>query len=110
MVGDSLLWAMEGSICRPDLTCREVCCLLGAHIRDIARKVPGLVCPSDYCPLLIVQVGSDEIAQGSLQAIKKDIRALGQMVEGVVVYVLFSSLILLGGEGYGVVQEIAGFE
>ena len=95
VVGDSLLWGTEGPICRPDPTCREVCCLPGAHIRDIARKVPGLVCSSDYCPLLIVQISSDEIAQGSLQAIKKDVRGLGQMVEGVVVYVLFSSLILL---------------
>ena len=74
MVGDSLLWGTEDSICRPDPTCREVCCLPGAHIRDIARKVPGLVCSSDYCPLLIVQVGSDEIAQGSLRASKKDFR------------------------------------
>ena len=48
--------------------------LPGAHIRDIARKVLGLVCSSDYCPLLIVQVGSDEIAQGSLRAFKKDFR------------------------------------
>ena len=48
VVGDSLLWGMEGSICRPDPTCKEVCCLPGAHIRDIARKVLGLVCPSDY--------------------------------------------------------------
>ena len=96
MVADSLLWGMEGSICRSDPTCREVCCLPGAHIRDIARKVPGLVRSSDYCPLLIVQVGSDEIAQGSLRAIKKDIRGLGQMVEGVGVQVLFSSLLLLG--------------
>ena len=95
VVGDSLLWGTEGSICRPDPTCKEVCCLPWAHIRDIARKVPGLVCSSDYCPLLIVQVGSDEIAQGSLQAIKKDIRGLGQMVEGVGAQVLFSSLLLL---------------
>ena len=41
VVGDSLLWGTEGSICRPDPTCREVCCLPGAHIRDIARKVLG---------------------------------------------------------------------
>ena len=96
MVADSLLWGMEGSICRPDPTCREVCCLPGAHIRDITRKVPGLVCSSDYCPLLIVQVGRDGIAQGRLRAIKKDVRGLGQMVEGVGVQVLFSSLLLLG--------------
>ena len=56
VVGDSLLWGMEGSICRPNPTCREVCCLPGAQggPRDIARKVLGLVCSSDYCPLLIV--------------------------------------------------------
>ena len=48
VVGDSLLWGTEGSICRPDPTCKEVCCLPGAHIRDIARKVLGLVCSSDY--------------------------------------------------------------
>ena len=77
VVGDSLLWGTEGSICRPDPTCREVCCLPGAHIRDIARKVLRLFYSSDYCPLLIVQVGSDEIAQGSLRAIKKDVRGLG---------------------------------
>ena len=95
VMGDSLLRGMEGPICRPNPTCREVCCLPGAHIRDITRKVPGLVCSSDYCPLLIVQISSDEIAQGSLQAIKKDVRGLGQMVEGVGAQVLFSSLILL---------------
>ena len=95
VVGDSLLWGTEGSICRPDPTCKEVCCLPGAHIRDIARKVPGLVCSSDYCPLLTVHVGSDEIAQGSLRAIKKDVRGLGQMVEGVGAQVLFSSLLPL---------------
>ena len=48
VVGDSLLWGTEGSICRPDPTCKEVCCLPGAHISDIARKVLGLVCSSDY--------------------------------------------------------------
>lgn len=96
VVADSLLCGMEGSICRPNPTCREVCCLPGTHIRDITRKVPGLVCSSDYCPLLIVQVGSDEITQGSLRAIKKDVRGLGQMVEGVGAQVLFSSLLLLG--------------
>lgn len=66
VVGNSLPWGTEGSICRPDPTCKEVCCLPGAHIRDIARKVLGLFYSSDYCPLLIVQVGIDEIAQGSL--------------------------------------------
>ena len=76
VVRDSLLRGMEGLICSPDLTSMELCCLPGAHIRDITRKVPGLVCSSDYCPLLIVQVGSDEIAQGSLRTIRRDFRGL----------------------------------
>jgi len=48
-----------------------VCCLPGAQVRDISRKLPGLIHPSDYYPLLIVQTGSDEVADRSLRAIKK---------------------------------------
>lgn len=35
----SLLKGMEGQICCPDLTHREVCCLSGAQVRDVARRV-----------------------------------------------------------------------
>ena len=48
VVRDSLLWGMEGSICRPNPTCREVCCLPGTRVRDISRKLPSLIHPSDY--------------------------------------------------------------
>ena len=71
VVGDSLLRGTEGLICQPDPTRREVCCLPGARVRDISRKLPGLIDPSDYYPLLIVQAGSDEVADRSLRAIKK---------------------------------------
>ena len=42
VVGDSLLWGMEGSICRPDPTCMEVCCLppWGPH-QGHHQKSPG---------------------------------------------------------------------
>ena len=76
MGGDSLLRGKKGPICRPDLSRREVCCLPGAQVRDITRKLPELVHPTDYYPLLIVQVGSDEIAQRSLQTMKRDYRGL----------------------------------
>jgi len=66
VVGCSLLRGMEGPICRHNLTCREVCCLPGACIGDITKKFPGLVRSSDYYPLFIFQVGSNEITQGSL--------------------------------------------
>jgi len=76
VIGDSLLRGTEGPICRPDPSHREVCCLPGARVRDVARKLLGLVRPSDYYPLLVVQVGGDEIAERSPKAVKRDFRAL----------------------------------
>jgi len=77
VVGDSLLRGTEGSICRPDPSHREICCLPGAQVRDVVKKLPGLVQPSGYYPLLVMQVGRDEIAERSPKAIKRDFRALG---------------------------------
>jgi len=77
VIGDSLLRETEGPICRPDPSHREVCCLPGARVRDVAKKLPGLVRPSDYYPLLVMQVGGDEITERSPKAIKRDFRALG---------------------------------
>ena len=82
VVGDSFLVRREGLICRPVLSHTAVCCLPGAWVKDATRRLPDGVHPSDYCPLLIVQAGSNEIAQRSLQTIKKDIGALGQLTEG----------------------------
>jgi len=67
-----------------------VCCLPGAQVRDITRKLPKLVRSTDYFPLLIVQVGSDEIALRSLQTMKRDCRGLGSLVQGVGAQVIFS--------------------
>ena len=77
VMGGSLLKGTEGPICRLDPTRREVCCLPGAGVRDIARKVTYLVWPTDYYPLLFFQAGNDEVARRSLRAIKRDFRALG---------------------------------
>lgn len=82
VVGDSLLRGTEGPICRPDPTRREVCCLPGAQVRDITRRLPRLVTSSDYYPLLIVQAGSDAIKKCSLRAIKREFWDLGHFVEG----------------------------
>ena len=99
VVGDSILRGTEGPICRPDPTRREVCCLPGARVRDVARKLPNLVRPSDYYPLLIVQAGSDDIDDRSLKAIKRDFRGLGRLVDGAGVQVVFSSIPTLTGRG-----------
>jgi len=89
IIGDSLLRETEGPICRPDPSHREVCCLPGARVRDVAKKLPVLVRPSDYYPLLVVQVDRDEIAERTPKAIKRDFRALGRLVEGSGVQVVF---------------------
>lgn len=99
VVGDSLLRGTEGPICRPDPTCREVCCLPGARVRDIARKLPNLVRPSDYYPLLIVQAGSDDTEERSLKTIKWDFRGLGWLLDGVGVQVVFLSIPMVAGRG-----------
>jgi len=95
VIDDSLLRGTEGPMCRPDPTRREVCCLPGARVRDVARKLPG---PSDYYPLLVMQVGSDEIMERSPKAIKRDFRALGQLVDGSGTQVVFSSIPSVAGK------------
>ena len=90
VVGDSLLRGTEGPICSPDPCHREVCCLPGARLKDITGELPGLVRTSDYYPLLVVQVGSDETAGRNPKAIKRDFRALGRLAEGA--QVVFSSI------------------
>ena len=97
VVGDSLLRGTEGPVCRPDPTHREVCCLPGAWVRDITRKLPDLVCPSHYYPLVIIQAGRDEIADRSLKAIKSDFRGLGWLLDGVGVQEMFSSILSVVG-------------
>jgi len=69
----------------------------GAWVRDVARKLPGLVRPSDSYTLLVVQVGGDEIAERSPKAIKRDFRALGRLVEGSGTQVVFSSIPSMAG-------------
>ena len=98
VVGDSLLRGTEGPICRPAPTHREVCCLPGAQIRDISRKLPVLICPSDYYPLLIVQAGSDEVADRSLRAIKNDFRGLGRLVDNTGIQVVFAGIPTVAGK------------
>lgn len=77
--------------CWMDPTLKEVCFLPGTWVRDIARKLPGLAQPSNYYPLVMIHIGSNEIAERSLRAVKRDFRALGQLLEGVGAQVVFSS-------------------
>jgi len=69
--GNSLLRGTEGPICQPDPSHWEVCCLPGARVTDITRKLPGLMWSYDYYPLLLIQVGRDKITERSPKAIKE---------------------------------------
>lgn len=84
-------------MCRPAPTRRELCCLPAARVRDICRKLPSLIRPSDCYPLLIVQAGSDEIPVRSLRIIKNDFRRLGKLVDGAGIQVVFASIPLVAG-------------
>ena len=50
VIGNCLLGGTEGPIRWPDPTHREVCFPPGAQVRDITRRLPSLVHPSDYYP------------------------------------------------------------
>ncbi|RMC20193.1 hypothetical protein DUI87_01039 [Hirundo rustica rustica] len=98
VVGDSLLRGSEGPICQPDPSHREVCCLPGARVQNITERLPVLIQPSDYYPLLILQAGSDEIEKRSVKAIKRDFRALGQAIDRAGAQVVFCSVPLVAEE------------
>ncbi|RMC15471.1 hypothetical protein DUI87_07663 [Hirundo rustica rustica] len=98
IVGDSLLRGTEGPICLLDASHREVCCLPGARIENITERLPALIQPSDYYPLLILQAGSDEIEKRSVKEIKRDLRALGQVIDRAGAQVVFCSVPLVAEE------------
>lgn len=58
--------------------------------RDISKGLPSLFLCSDYYPLPIVQVGSNEDTERSLRANKRDFGGLWQLVDRV--QVVFSSI------------------
>ncbi|KFV68274.1 hypothetical protein N307_02380, partial [Dryobates pubescens] len=94
-VGDTLVRGTEGPICRPDPSHREVCSLPGAWVRDIARRHPK---STDYYLLLVIRAGSDKIDKKATRAIKKELKALGQLIDGAGAQVVFCSVPSVAGE------------
>ena len=101
VIGDSLLKGTEHPISRLDPLLREVCCLPGARVKDMTRKLPTLVRPADYYALLIFQVGSGEVTTRSLRAIKRDFRALEQLFKGSGAEAVFSIAPVAGNDEGG---------
>ena len=96
-MGDSTLRGIEGPICRPDPLHREVCCLPEDRVKDLKAKLPALVRPNDYYPLLVFQVGSDDITRRNPKAMKRDFRSLGKVIKGSGAQTVFSSIPSVGG-------------
>ena len=101
VVGDSLLRGTEGAICRADPPLGEDCCLPGSRVKDITRKLPSLVQPSDYYPLLLFHVGGDEATMHSAKVIKRDFRVSGQFLRESGAQVIFFSLLPVAGSDIG---------
>lgn len=83
---------MDSPICWQDSSQREGSCLSGAKVRDIKRKLPGLVEPSDHYPLLVIQVGSDGVEGRTPETIKQDFRVLGHLAKGESAQIVLSFL------------------
>lgn len=74
---------------------------MGAWVKDVGKKLPSLVRPSDYSPTLLFQVGSNETGRTSLKTMRKDFRALGQQVKGSGAQTVFSSIPSVIGDDEG---------
>ena len=90
--GDSLLRGTAAPICQPDREACEVCCLPGAKVRDVTERVPQLVKSTDYYPLLLSHVDTNDTARGNLGRIKEDFKALGMQAKSIGAQVIFSIL------------------
>ncbi|KAM7138764.1 uncharacterized protein RBU57_016504 [Macrochelys suwanniensis] len=101
VVGDPLLRGTEAPICRPDISSREVCCLPGARIRDVTEALSRIIRPSDYYPMLLIHVGTNDTARCDTEQIKSDYRALGVRVKDFGAQVVFSSILPVKGRGTG---------
>ena len=63
------------------------------QMRDVAERLPALVNATDYYPLLVIHVGARDIDSSSLRSIKKDYRALGEVVRGSGAQIVFSTIL-----------------
>ncbi|XP_059571010.1 uncharacterized protein LOC132244080 isoform X2 [Alligator mississippiensis] len=99
VIGDSILRGTEGPICRQDPSTREVYCLPGAKIRDVKEVIQARIKPTDYCPMVLVHVGTNDAARRTPDHLMADYHALGGVLKGFGAQVLFSSILPVNGRG-----------
>lgn len=66
----------------PNLS-REVCCLPGAYIWDIRKRLPGMTKPKDYSLLLFFQAESHEATTRKFLNIRKKIYVTWKSAEAI---------------------------
>ncbi|KAF7240111.1 HAUS augmin-like complex subunit 7 [Varanus komodoensis] len=101
VVGDSLLRGTEAVVCRPNLETREVCCLPGTRIWHVMDRVERLVHSRGHQPLLVIHVGTNDVARQGVAGITKDFEALGKKLRELKAQVAFSSILPVRGFGPG---------
>lgn len=83
-------------------------CLPGAHIQDVAKRLPSLVKAEDYNLLLLFHVGLNDAGTKRFQNIKRDFRSLRKKLKGSEAQVLLSSTLLVGHWDSGRVKQVDG--
>lgn len=61
------------------------------------ERLPNLVQPSDFCPLLLFHVSTSDTARGDLESLKHDYTAPKAMVKGMGAQVVSFSIVLVRG-------------
>lgn len=69
--GDSVLRGTQELNCCSDRELWELCCLLGAKVRDVVQRVPQLVKSTNFSPLLPFHVGINNTATRTWTKSKK---------------------------------------
>uniref|UniRef100_A0A8D2LR26 SGNH hydrolase-type esterase domain-containing protein n=1 Tax=Varanus komodoensis TaxID=61221 RepID=A0A8D2LR26_VARKO len=101
VVGDSLLRGTEAAVCRPNLETREVCCLPGTRMQHVKDRVERLVRSGGHQPLLVIHVGTNDVARQGVVGITRDFEALGKKLRELKAQVAFSSILPVRGFGPG---------
>ncbi|KAF7239086.1 Potassium voltage-gated channel subfamily H member 6, partial [Varanus komodoensis] len=101
VVGDSLQRGTELVVCHPNLETREVCCLPGARIQHVKDRVECLVRSKGHQLLLVIHVGTNDMARQGVVEITRDFEALGKKLRELKAQVAFSSILLVRGFGPG---------
>ncbi|KAF7237655.1 Beta-parvin [Varanus komodoensis] len=101
VLGDSLLKGTELAVCRPNLETREVCCLPGACIRHVKDRVECLVRSGGHQPLLVIHVGTNDVARQGVVGTTRAFEALGKKLRELKAQVAFSSILPVWGFGPG---------